>query len=298
MDKRKKILLIINPISGNGNKEKLLPLIASTLNPEAWNATVAVTERARHATELAWNAVDQGYEAVVAIGGDGTINEVASALCGTDIAMGIVPCGSGNGLARHLHIPGNPAQALEIINHGIVEKLDYCTVNDQPFFCTCGCGFDAKVSHTFAKDGTRGMVSYMRAAFKEFIRYKSKNYRISIDGQEFSTRAFVVACCNAAQYGNNAFVAPHASMQDGKVDITVIDAVNHLEGLVVGAKLMTKTIEKDRNVSIYRGTKVIIEREGRDIIHIDGDPVVMPARLNIECHPSGIGIIVNTTRNI
>ena len=287
-----KILAIINPISGIGGKGKMPALIKSKLDAERFDLEVVFTERPGHATLLAQDAAADGCDIVLAVGGDGTINEVGRALCGTDTALAILPCGSGNGLARHLHIPMNAEKALETLNNGVIDLVDYGTVNNHPFFCTCGVGFDAQVSYKFANEDTRGLVTYIKTTISEYFRYRAQHYRITIDGSTIEEKAFVIACCNAAQYGNNALVAPRASMQDGKIDLTVIHSFNLGESAQLSARLFTSNIDRDRHVSIYRGRDIIIERDDEDVMHIDGDPVMMPEVLHITCHPSAMRVVV------
>ncbi|MBO5540363.1 MAG: diacylglycerol kinase family lipid kinase [Muribaculaceae bacterium] len=287
-----KILAIINPISGIGGKGKMPALIKSKLDAERFDLEVVFTERPGHATLLAQDAAADGCDIVLAVGGDGTINEVGRALCGTDTALAILPCGSGNGLARHLHIPMNAEKALETLNNGVIDLVDYGTVNNHPFFCTCGVGFDAQVSYKFANEDTRGLVTYIKTTISEYFRYRAQHYRITIDGSTIEEKAFVIACCNAAQYGNNALVAPRASMQDGKIDLTVIHSFNLGEAALLSARLFTSNIDRDRHVSIYRGRDIIIERDDEDVMHIDGDPVMMPEVLHITCHPSAMRVVV------
>ncbi len=293
MNNRKRLLAIINPISGTRSKSEIPALIDSFITVDKWNVNMRYTQYPGHATELAHQAVADGDDVVVAIGGDGTINEVASALVDTPVALGIVPCGSGNGLARHLHLSTNVREALITINNGYSESVDYCTVNGRPFFCTCGAGFDAQVSLRFAQAGTRGLATYVKTTINEFFNYHGEHFKISIDDQVIEEKAFVVACCNAAQYGNNAFIAPQASMQDGLIDVTVIHNFNLLDGALLGARMLTRLLERDKHVSIYRGSHVVIERGHDDVIHIDGDPVEMPSRLEIACVKRGLNVILN-----
>ena len=209
--------------------------------------------------------------------------------------MAIVPCGSGNGLARHLRISMNASRALQVLNNGVVGEFDFCTVNDKPFFCTCGMGFDAKVSDKFANEGTRGFITYIKTTLAEYIKYKPQRYIIDIDGERLEEKAFVIACCNAAQYGNNAYIAPRASMQDGLIDVTVMHPFNIVQSPLIGARLFLRQLGHDHHVSIYRGKHVVIERDHDDVMHIDGDPLMMPARLEIKNRQRGIRILVPPT---
>ena len=286
------ITVIINPISGTGSKERIPALVEKCIDPGHNATTVVFTQSPGHATELAREALSRGDDGVVAVGGDGTVNEVARVLRGTGVPLAVVPCGSGNGLARHLHIPINVEKALAVINDGNIETVDCGTVNGLPFFCTCGVGFDAQVSYKFANEDTRGLVTYIRATLGEYFRYKAQDYAISIDNQQLRERAFVIAFCNAAQYGNNAFMAPRASMKDGMIDMTVIHSFNLGEAALLSARLFTSSIDHDRHVTIYRGRDIYIEREKDDVMHLDGEPMMMPRLLHIECQPAALRVFV------
>ena len=165
----------------------------------------------------------------------------------------------------------------------------------MPFFCTSGMGADAEVIYNFSNEGTRGFITYIKTALAEYIKYKPKQYTIDIDGQQMQERAFVVACCNAAQYGNNAYIAPRATMQDGLIDVTVMHPFNIAQTPLIGARLFLRQLGHDHHVSIYRGKRVVIEREQDDIMHVDGDPMMMPARVEIENVSKGIHILVPPT---
>lgn len=295
MEKRKHILAIINPVSGVGSKDKIPRLIETVVDNEKNDVSIVMSEYAGHAHEIAEMAVAEGIDVVVAIGGDGTVNEVGSALCGTDTALAIVPCGSGNGLARHLRISMNASRALQVLNNGVVGQFDYCTMNGQPFFCTCGMGFDAAVSEKFSNEGTRGFITYIKAALSEYLKYEPQEYLIDIDGTKMRERAFVIACCNAAQYGNNAYIAPRATMQDGLIDVTVMSPFCMAHCPIIGARLFLRQLGKDSHVSIYRGKRIVIERSHDDVIHMDGDPIKTPARLVFEIVNKGIHILVPPT---
>ncbi len=294
-DKRRHIVAIINPVSGTGKKDKIPRLIDTVVDNDSNDVSIFMSEYAGHAHEIAAQAASDGADIVVAIGGDGTVNEVGSALCGTDTALAIVPCGSGNGLARHLRISMNASRALQVLKNGVVGVFDYCTVNNKPFFCTCGMGFDAAVSYKFSNEGTRGFITYIKTTLSEYIKYKPQEYLIDVDGAKLNEKAFVIACCNAAQYGNNAYIAPRATMQDGLIDVTVMHPFNLVESPLIGARLFLRQLNHDNHVSIYRGKRVVIERRHDDIVHVDGDPMIMPARIVVENVSKGIHILVPPT---
>ena len=289
---KRKILAVINPISGTSNKEFMPETIARCIDPDKFDVVVRFTQHASHATLLTEEAIKEGFYGVIAVGGDGTINEVAAALRDSSTALGIIPCGSGNGLARHLGIPMNVEKALEIINLDNIEALDYCTANDRPFFCTCGVGFDAHVSQKFAEARKRGPLSYIQKTLVEYLKYRCKTYSIEMNDRVVTEKAFVIACGNASQYGNNAFITPRASMHDGLIDVTVIHPFTPLDTAVLGVLLFTRHIDQDTNINTFRTSELTIHRPKPDVMHIDGEPIMMDADIHIKCHKAGIKIFL------
>ncbi|MGM9855856.1 MAG: diacylglycerol/lipid kinase family protein [Muribaculaceae bacterium] len=289
---KRKILAVINPISGTSNKEFMPETIARCIDPDKFDVVVRFTQHASHATLLTEEAIKEGFYGVIAVGGDGTINEVAAALRDSSTALGIIPCGSGNGLARHLGIPMNVEKALEIINLDNIEALDYCTANDRPFFCTCGVGFDAHVSQKFAEARKRGPLSYIQKTLVEYLKYRCKTYSIEMNDRVVTEKAFVIACGNASQYGNNAFITPRASMHDGLIDVTVIHPFTPLDTAVLGVLLFTRHIDQDTNINTFRTSELTIHRPKPDVMHIDGEPIMMNADIHIKCHKAGIKIFL------
>lgn len=289
---KKTLLAIINPISGTTKKEYVPEILERSIDKNKFDLTIRFTQRQGHATELTNEAIRQKFYGVIAIGGDGTINEVASALCGSDTALGIIPCGSGNGLARHLGVPVNIEKAISIINTDNVESLDYCTVNGQPFFCTCGVGFDAQVSNKFAQSHKRGPLSYLQNTIIEYLKYRPQKYTIEMGDEIVTEEAFLIACGNASQYGNNAFITPRASMHDGLIDVTVIHPFTPLDTAIMSVLLFTRHIDQDININTYQTPELTIKRNKPGVMHIDGDPIMMDADLYIKCHKSGIKILV------
>lgn len=285
-----RVLLIINPISGVSGKEGLADHVIESLAHTGWDISVAYTTCSGDATRLAHKAVDEGFMAVLAAGGDGTVNETAAALCHSDVTLGIIPCGSGNGLARHLGIPVDIDEGLKIIGAGGKVVCDYATVNGIPFFCTFGVGFDAEVSQRFARQKRRGKLSYIRSAIAEYVRYRPQLYTIRADGRTLSEKAFLVAVCNASQYGNNAYIAPHASLTDGLLDVTIIHAGTPLDTMLVGADMMTGLIDKNASIDTFRARHIEIERAADGPAHIDGEPVHIDNVMTIECHHSALSI--------
>ena len=287
------ILFIINPKSGTDRKIYIRQSIGKHIDTKKYDYKIRYTEYAGHAEVIAREAATAGIDIVVAVGGDGTVNEVARALIHTNTALGIIPCGSGNGLARHLQLPIDPEGAIKMINAGIIKSLDYGTMNGLPFFCTCGMGFDAFVSMKFAHSGKRGLISYIENTLRETLTYKPDTYTLRFDDTEVQQRAFVIACANASQYGNNAFIAPAASMSDGLMDITVLEPFPPIEAPQLALQLFNGTLTTNSRVKTFKAKKVRITRNGNDPVHVDGDPLTTAQEIEVEIQPQGINMVVN-----
>lgn len=289
-----KARLIINPISGTRSKAGLDRMVIDSLSPLGWEVEVVYTKGHGDATRLALEAIEKKCDAVLAAGGDGTINETAAALCGTGVVLGILPCGSGNGLARHLGIPIDLREGLKVIHEDHPTDIDYATVNDRKFFCTCGVGFDAAVSAAFARKKTRGKFTYLQSTFETYANYEPEFYTIRANGKKLTEKAFLVAVCNASQYGNNAYIAPSASINDGLLDVTIIHAGNTLSTALVGVDMMTGMIERNMLIQTFRTDNIIIERERSGPSHLDGEPLEMDDCLDIRCHHNGLRVFTPT----
>ena len=277
------MLFIINPISGKGKKAKIAQLLL------AKGYKVAFTEYAGHAEVLAREATD---EVVVAGGGDGTVNEVARGIVGTEKALGIIPCGSGDGLARHLRLSHNIEKALRTIEQGECKRMDTAEVNGRLFLSVCGVGFDAVVSERFAKSGKRGLANYIRQGLRTWRNYTPEKYIIEIDGKEIDVKALFITVGNSDQWGNNAKIAPLADCCDGILDITIVEKFGVLEMPWLALRLMTGTLQRSRKVHCYKGKEVRIIRECEGAAHADGDWFMESATLNIKILPSTLKVIV------
>jgi YegS/Rv2252/BmrU family lipid kinase len=289
---KRHIMLIINPISGTGNKRGLAEFAVKRMSQLGYETEVVFTTGRGDATRLAKEAISKNYYAVLAAGGDGTINETAAALCDSNVALGIIPAGSGNGFARHLNIPIDPIQSLEIIAENNVTDCDYCTVNGMPFFCTFGVGFDATVSEKFAKQNKRGKFMYVKSALSEFLNYTPQTYVITANGKTFTEKAFIVACCNASQYGNNAYIAPRASITDGLIDVTIVHSGTPLDTAMVGVDLFTGYLDRNTMIHTFRAPAVTISRTSEGPAHLDGEPLTMPHKMSVECHHKGLKVFI------
>lgn len=288
-----RLLLIVNPNSGTVAKSRLLPTITGCLEHFSLSYDLVFTREAGHGRELARQAVCEGYRGVLACGGDGTVNEIGSALVGSDTALGIVPCGSGNGLARHLGIPVDVEGSVRIIAENHIIDADYATGNDTPFFCTCGMGFDAAVSQRASGEKKRGLAMYIRNAASEYVNFTPNEYIIECEGKELTREAFIVAICNASQYGNNAFIAPQASITDGLLDVMVVRSNNLLQHAIVGVDMLTGNIGNNTMVDSFRTNELKITRKSPGPVHFDGDYCQMPEVIDIKCHPGALKLFTS-----
>ena len=297
MTDKKKIRFIINPISGNGSKKGLPGLICRTIEKERFDCSISYTEYGGHAAKLAKEAVEEGIDIVAAVGGDGTVNEIARSLIDTNTALAIVPYGSGNGLARHLKIPINARKSIQLINECEIHKLDYGKINGIPFFCTCGMGFDALVSRKFASTSKRGYASYMESVFNEVLKYKPETYEIEDETEKKSYKAFLITCANASQWGNNAYIAPHASMSDGLMDVIIVEPFNAIEALELGLQLFSKSIDRNNKIKTFKSRKIHVHRSTSGAIHFDGDPTMAGEDVTVEMVSKGINVVVNPSKH-
>ena len=292
MDKTK-LLFIANPISGTHDKRPIIESLPRFLNAEHFMWDVAWTDHRGHAAELAQQAADAGVDICVAIGGDGTVNEVARSLCHTQTALAIIPMGSGNGLARHIQIPMNPEGALKVLARCDIKTLDYGTINDIPFFCTCGMGFDAFISEKFAGSGKRGLLTYIENALKGGLSYQPETYELELDGQTEHHKAFLIACGNASQYGNNFYIAPQASMSDGLLDVTIMEPFNVLEAPQIVMQMLNKTLDSNPHIKTFQCQSLHVHRSQPGVIHYDGDPAEAGTDIDIHLVPKGLRVVVN-----
>lgn len=285
----KKIAFIINPISGTSDKKDLPGFIHSIMDRNIWEEPVIVqTERAGHGKELAQQFASEGFDVVVACGGDGTMNEVASGVIGTQTAFSIVPYGSGNGLARHYDFSMTPKKAVEQINAGVAHNMDYGTVEGHNFFCTCGTGFDAHISHVFAHADGRGLINYLKAVLSEYFHYHPYEYTLKMrdektgDVEEVKQKAFVVTFGNASQFGNNAYIVPNASTEDGMLDICILEPFKTYEVPKLAIQLFHGTIDHNMHVKMLRSKEATLIRDYEGEFHIDGEPILLGKEIHIQ----------------
>ncbi|MGE5424270.1 MAG: diacylglycerol/lipid kinase family protein, partial [Syntrophothermus sp.] len=234
----------------------------------------------------------EGAGVVVAVGGDGTVNEIGQALVGTSVAMGIIPAGSGNGLARHLKIPFTFEKAIRVLNQGKIHAIDTATINDRVFLNVAGVGYEAFVAKKFARASKRGFFTYFRIVTNEYPGYKPKKYVLTIDGKKIIRRALTISFANSNQWGNNASVAPQASVDDGYIDLCIIRRIPLLKLPFLVPLLFIRTFHKTHYIEIIRVKEVTIERKKGKSIHFDGDPFQMGEILEMKINPLSLNVII------
>ena len=277
------MLFIVNPISGKKRKAAIIAYL------EKMGCKVVCTEYAGEAEKIAREATEN---VIVAVGGDGTVNEVARGIVGTDKVLGIIPCGSGDGLALHLGISRYYKRAVKTIMNGKKIKIDSGLINDRPFFSVCGTGFDAIVSERFAKSGKRGLMNYIEIGLKTWMQYKPQKHIVEIDGQSFEMDASLITVGNSSQWGNNAKITPRADIEDGYLDMTAVDRVSVLEMPALALELMTGTLNWNHKVHCYRGREIKIFRPTPGPAHADGDWFSAGNDLEIRILPQSLNVIV------
>lgn len=288
-----KTRFIFNPRSGhNAKNPHLLERARAFIRERSLDAEVVLTGRPRHATELARRAVADGCGLVVAIGGDGTLNEVAAGLVGTEAIFGLIPCGSGNGLGRHLGIPGPGKGAFRTLVEGRVRVIDTGEVNGIPFFNAMGFGFDAEIADRFNQLTRRGLPSYVRTTLGALFNYRAQACLIRNGVASLQTTAFLLTVANSDQYGNDCFIAPGAKVDDGQLDLTVIKRANIFNAAPLAARLFLKKIDGSRSVARLRGAHFTIERAASGLIHTDGETHHANAILEVTVRPRSLRIMV------
>ena len=288
---KNKVLFIINPIAGGKSKDKVPGLIADNLDKNLFDYQIEFTTAPKQAHIIAENAADN-FDMIVAVGGDGTVNEIASALAGKNVIFGILPYGSGNGLSRFLDVPMNVTDAIKNLNFLKTETIDGAKLNGKWFFNMAGMGFDAHISEVFSKEEHRGFSTYLKSSLKEVLNYRSHTYNIAIDGKELTRKAFMLSFANSSQYGNNAYISPRASVQDGLIDVCIIKPFPVWRYVEMAVRIFSKLAESSSYVEIIKGKHVKVTRTDNGPIHLDGEPQHTGSDIDIEVIPGALKIIV------
>ena len=288
-----RISFIINPISGVKKKTGIGEYLSNNIYIEKYEINILYTEYPRHAFNLATEEIRAGADIIVAVGGDGTVNEVAGAVSGTEKILGIIPFGSGNGIARHFKIPLDYKKALKLLLSAEAVKIDVANLNDMKFFGTSGIGFDADIAHLFKDLKRRGIISYTISFIKMFQRYKSKKYVFIADGHQFQEDAFLINVANISQFGYHFHIAPHASVTDGLLDLIILRKFPLWKMPLLLLRSYLGTIDKSKYIGVHRVKSImILEPKGKKIVHLDGEPLIIDEELKFGIKPGFLKILI------
>lgn len=285
-----KALFVVNARSGARRRQGIEALIGEACTHLEHDIVACGAKE--ELDEIVSHAERDGVDVIYAVGGDGTVHETAKRLIGRRLALGVVPTGSGNGFARQIGLPMNLRASLQSCRGGRIVTIDTARVNGMPFLATMGVGFDATVAEAFARAGTRGLRTYLRVGLREARRFTARQYEVDVDGVPRTLRAFAVVVANAAHYGNNARIAPPASLQDGVLDVVTVRDITFLQAIALVPRLFRGTIDKSKHVTIVQGTRVEIRRPAAGPAQLDGEPLLLPEKLSVEIVPRSLRVLV------
>ncbi len=288
---KRTICFIVNPISGVGRQKVIEKLIDEQLDRSLFDYEISYTKAAKHAIELSKDASSRKVDIVVAVGGDGSVNEISKGLVNTSSAMAIIPTGSGNGLARHLNIPLNLKKAMEVINSGKQITIDTIQMNEETFANVAGVGFDAHIGWEFSKFGKRGFSTYIKVITRELPKYKAQDFELIIDGKSIIKKAYLISFANGSQWGNNTYIAPTADIADGIMDIAILKDFKFFNAIAIGYRLFTKSLDKSSYLEIIKAKEVIVKQKGI-IAHVDGEPIEVGNEIRVKVNPLSLKVIV------
>jgi diacylglycerol kinase (ATP) len=290
---KRKILFIINPKAGMRAKKLIPDLIKKYVDESKIDFEIAYTEFAWQAIELAANAVKKNYDSVIAIGGDGSVNEIAQSLVHSNTSLGIIPFGSGNGLARHLKIPLKIKKAIDVINKGSTISIDVCKWNDKFFFSNAGVGFVSAVVHTFKDTNFRGFFGYSFHVLRNTINFKSTFYKLDLDEKKLEGNFMLVSVANSNQFGYEFKISPEANLQDGLMNVVIVKKIPKWKFPSLLLALTFRTLHRNSNVLIYPAKKIIIESEGKHPAQLDGDISFFENRVGVEIEKSALNVLAS-----
>ena len=285
-----KALFLVNARSGPNRKRDIAAIIRKSCDWEGYE--IAPCARKEDLDDIIAHARRDGFDVVFAVGGDGTVHEVAKRLIGTPLALAVIATGSGNGFARHIGFSLDAVKAIAACRDARTIAIDTAEVNGEPFIGVMGVGFDAYIAHRFEEAPARGMRTYVRIGLRALRQYESEEYELTIDGDTFRERALIVAVANTAQYGNNARIAPNASVRDGLLDVVILRRASPVTFPLLAARLFRGTIDRARSVVTRRGKEIAIKRTAEGPAHLDGEPVMLPRDLQIRVRPQSLNVLV------
>ncbi|MCQ2297423.1 MAG: diacylglycerol kinase family lipid kinase [Bacteroidales bacterium] len=289
---KKKMWVVVNPISGIGKQKRIESVFDANLNKDLYDYEIKYTEHIHHGTEIARMAADKGVDIVTAVGGDGSVNDVVSGLKGSPTTLGIIPCGSGNGLARCMNISLIPAFAVRMLNDDYEFPIDTIEVNGEHVVASiAGVGFDAYIARLMKTAKSRGLAAYLNLMVREYVRYECQNYHLTIDGKEYDRKAWFIAVANSNQFGFNANIAPQAKLNDGMLDISIVDKVP-IEHLPVSVPLLyANHAELSQHVEIFKAKEVVISGNLDKWVNIDGEGEICGSEVRFVNIPNSLNVI-------
>lgn len=287
----RKLLFIVNPNAGKKISNTIIDTIKKEFPADIYYQIVIWKDK-DHFKEVLDILHSQDYTDAIAVGGDGTVNRVAKSIIGTNINLGIVPCGSGNGLARSLGLSMKVQEVIHQIAKGKTSSIDYGKANEIPFFCTSGIGFDAHIGNLFVTSIKRGLQSYVKITVRELMKYRAKEYTLLLNGMELKRKAFLITIANAGQYGNDFYIAPKASMRDGKFHVVILRPFNFFNALGILSKILKGKANESSFIETLITDEITIIREGKDTIHFDGEPSVEESSVKYTCYKNELNVIV------
>lgn len=292
---KKKIGFIVNPIAGKKKGKNLAHEISEIMGTKGFGYSVKITEKPGHASELAKSFIQDDFDIVVSVGGDGTLGEVARELINAEAALGIIPAGSGNGLARHIKISFDLKKSIDTILYGDIVSIDTCLLNNKPFFSMAGIGFDAYVAHQFSEMKGRGLINYIRAISKNYFTYQPQRYKLICNEKVYAGKMLFLSMANSNQFGYNASIAPDASLTDGMIDVCLLRKIPWYKAIHYTPQLFNGKLKNSRYLDIIKTNELVVYLKRPEFIHLDGDPVtdnslelkvkVIPQSLNL-CFPT------------
>ena len=290
---KERVLVIINPVSGTGHQKSAVNAIERKIDRVNFSYEIVETQYAHHATELTRKAVAEGYDIVVAVGGDGSVNDVVAGLVDTDVKLGIIPCGSGNGLARCLKIPILPSKAVSILNENKMKRVDTMTVNGRVCASIAGIGFDALIAKQFQEkpQNTRGLHSYLQLIATEYPKYEPREYDMIVDGKQMREKAMFISFANANQFGYEAIVAPDSRIDDGMIDVCFIENIPILSAPPTALLLFAKKLDMSPRVRIVKASNVKIINNDLEWVNIDGEALKLGNELEVNVKHKSLKII-------
>jgi len=291
---KQKMLVVVNPFSGVGRQKRIETLLRNNLNHDLYDYEVRYTERIHHGTDIAREAVDKGYDIVTAVGGDGSVNDVIQGLKDSPVTLGIVPCGSGNGLARCMRIPLTPAFAIRLLNHGKAMAIDTIVLSDKYLIASiAGVGFDAYVARLMKAAKMRGFPAYLNLILREYPTYVSKDYQIFLDGKAapIDRKAWFITFANSNQFGYNVAVAPRAKLDDGLIDISIVDKIPVEHALITAPLVYTNLFELSQHVEMFRASDIVVTGNVDKWVNIDGEGENVGRELHFVNHPKSLKVL-------